>query len=100
MFISKGSIADYTPLSLPMVPGIVIHCVNEVEARGLSEVGIYRVPGSEREVRELKDKFLRGKGIPNLVCFILFIYFFLLNYELIKLISETFVIHYFLCSLE
>jgi len=22
-----------------------IHCVNEVEARGLNEVGIYRVPG-------------------------------------------------------
>lgn len=22
-----------------------VHCVNEVEARGLNEVGIYRVPG-------------------------------------------------------
>jgi hypothetical protein len=28
--------------------------VNELERRGLVEVGLYRVPGSEREVKELK----------------------------------------------
>ena len=31
-----------------VIPGSTvpqIHCVNEIEARGLSEVGIYRVPG-------------------------------------------------------
>ena len=33
---------------------------------GLGEVGIYRVPGSEREVKELKEKFMKGKGTPNL----------------------------------
>jgi Rac GTPase-activating protein 1 len=37
-----------------MIPSIVIHCVNEVESRGLNEVGIYRVPGSDKEVKLLK----------------------------------------------
>ena len=41
--------------------------MNEVEARGLTESGIYRVPGAEREVKDLRDRFLRGKGTPNLV---------------------------------
>lgn len=37
-----------------MVPALVVHCTNEVENRGLSEVGIYRVPGAEKDVKELK----------------------------------------------
>ncbi|GBP94252.1 Rac GTPase-activating protein 1 [Eumeta japonica] len=41
----------------PMVPALLVHCVNEVERRGLTERGIYRV-GSER--------FLRGCGSPQL----------------------------------
>lgn len=63
---STGFISDYTPVIPPMVPAIVVHCIKEVEARGLSEVGIYRISGSEKEVRALKDKFLRGRGVPNL----------------------------------
>lgn len=61
-----GTIADYTSRVPPMVPALVVHCTNEVENRGLSEVGIYRVPGAEKDVKELKDQFLRGKGMPNL----------------------------------
>lgn len=49
-----------------MVPALIIHCVNEVELRGLNEVGLYRVPGSEREVKQLKERFLSGKGYPIL----------------------------------
>lgn len=49
-----------------MVPGLVQHCVNEVEVRGFETVGLYRVPGPEKEVKELKERFLKGKGIPNL----------------------------------
>jgi len=59
-------LADYTPPTSPMVPALVVHCVNEIEMRGLCEVGLYRVPGSEREVKDLRDKFLAGRGCPNL----------------------------------
>ncbi|XP_023339521.1 rac GTPase-activating protein 1-like [Eurytemora carolleeae] len=59
-------LADFTPPQSPMVPGLIVHCVNEIEKRALTEVGIYRVPGSEREVKELKERFLRGKGCPIL----------------------------------
>ncbi|XP_042207186.1 rac GTPase-activating protein 1-like isoform X2 [Homarus americanus] len=59
-------IADFTPRVPPMVPALVVHCTNEVENRGLSEIGVYRVPGSEKDVKELKERFLRGKGLPNL----------------------------------
>lgn len=61
-----GSISDYTPSVGPMVPALIVHCVNEIETRGLTEVGIYRVSGSERDVKALKERFLRGKGIPHL----------------------------------
>lgn len=37
-----------------MVPSLVIHCIKEVEERGLSEVGLYRIPGSDKEVKALK----------------------------------------------
>ncbi|KAB7503948.1 Rac GTPase-activating protein 1 [Armadillidium nasatum] len=61
-----SSIADFAPRIAPMVPAIIVHCTNEVENRGLSEIGVYRVPGAEREVKELRDQFIKGKGIPNL----------------------------------
>lgn len=49
-----------------MVPALIIHCLNQIESRGLNEVGIYRVPGSDREVQSLKEKFLHSKISPNL----------------------------------
>lgn len=48
----------------PMVPALVIHCANEIEQRGFDTVGLYRVPGSEKDVKMLKEKF--RKGVPNL----------------------------------
>nr|XP_018903749.1 PREDICTED: rac GTPase-activating protein 1 [Bemisia tabaci]XP_018903750.1 PREDICTED: rac GTPase-activating protein 1 [Bemisia tabaci] len=62
----KGTISDFTPSIPPMVPALVIHCINEIEQRGMSEIGLYRVPGSDKEVKALKEKFMRGKGAPNL----------------------------------
>lgn len=59
------NIEFYAPTTGPMVPEIVIKCIDEVERRGLSEVGIYRVPGAERSVKELKEKFTQGK-LPDL----------------------------------
>lgn len=62
----KYYISDYTPNYGPYVPALIIHCVNEVETRGLSERGIYRVSGSEREVKALLDRFLYIENIPDL----------------------------------
>ena len=65
--LNRGAhLADFTPLTGPMVPALIVHCLNEIEARGLSEVGLYRVPGAESEVRALRDKFLQARGCPNL----------------------------------
>lgn len=47
-----------------MIPALVMHCVNEIEQRGFDTVGLYRIPGSEKEVKALKEKF--RKGVPNL----------------------------------
>lgn len=49
-----GAVADYAPHTSPMIPALVIHCVNEIERRGMDEVGLYRVSGTEREVKDLK----------------------------------------------
>ncbi|XP_037522390.2 rac GTPase-activating protein 1 [Rhipicephalus sanguineus] len=59
-------ISDHAPSTAPMVPALVVHCIQEVERRGLDSVGIYRVSGSEREVREIRERFQQGKGVPNL----------------------------------
>lgn len=61
-----GKIEDYAPKISPMVPALIVHCINEIETRGLNEVGLYRVSGSDRDVKALKEKFLRNNGIPNL----------------------------------
>jgi hypothetical protein len=39
-------------------------CVKEVEARGLGESGIYRIPGNEVDANQLLEKLLLGKGAP------------------------------------
>jgi hypothetical protein len=49
-----GTIADYTPHTAPMIPSIIVHCVNEVDRRGLNEAGIYRLSGADKDVRGLK----------------------------------------------
>lgn len=38
----------------------------QIETRGLTEEGIYRVSGSEKEIKALKERFLRGKTVPPL----------------------------------
>lgn len=59
-------ISDHVSSTAPMVPALVVHCIQEVERRGLDCVGLYRVSGSEREVREIRERFQQGKGVPNL----------------------------------
>lgn len=46
------------------IPPLIVHCVSEIEKRGLNTTGLYRISGSDKEVKILKDRF--RKGIPNL----------------------------------
>lgn len=43
------------------IPLIVQTCVDEVEKRGLDEVGVYRVAGVLRDVQELRHSFDTGQ---------------------------------------
>lgn len=65
-FHGQGTIADYTPITPPMIPSIVVHCINEIELRGMNEQGLYRVNGAAVDAKYLKEKFLKGKGAPSL----------------------------------
>ena len=49
-----GTLADFAPLTVPMIPSLIVHCVNEVEGRGMKEVAIYHANGSEKEITGLK----------------------------------------------
>nr|3WPQ_A Chain A, Rac GTPase-activating protein 1 [Homo sapiens]3WPQ_B Chain B, Rac GTPase-activating protein 1 [Homo sapiens] len=64
--IGEGMLADFVSQTSPMIPSIVVHCVNEIEQRGLTETGLYRIAGCDRTVKELKEKFLRVKTVPLL----------------------------------
>lgn len=64
--IGEGTLMDFVPSAPPMIPSIIVHCVNEIEQRGLHEKGLYRISGCDKTVRELKEKFLRSKNIPLL----------------------------------
>ncbi|TMS16196.1 Rac GTPase-activating protein 1 [Larimichthys crocea] len=64
--LSAGVLADYVSGTSPMIPPLVVHCISEIEQRGLNEAGLYRLSGADRTVKELKEKFLRGKAVPVL----------------------------------
>ncbi|XP_076022994.1 rac GTPase-activating protein 1 [Genypterus blacodes] len=64
--IGQGMLSDYVPNTAPMIPPLVVHCISEIEQRGLHETGLYRLSGADRTVKELKEKYLRGKTVPVL----------------------------------
>ncbi|VDQ17487.1 unnamed protein product [Trichobilharzia regenti] len=39
------------------IPRLVTACVEEIERRGLLEVGVYRICGSNDDVKALKNEF-------------------------------------------
>lgn len=43
------------------IPFIITACVREVERRGMSEVGIYRVSGSASDLSKMKKSFENSK---------------------------------------
>ncbi|XP_068123354.1 rac GTPase-activating protein 1 isoform X1 [Hyperolius riggenbachi] len=64
--IGEGTLADFVSTTAPMIPPVVVYCVNEIEQRGLHETGLYRISGCDRTVKDLKEKFLRMKAVPLL----------------------------------
>lgn len=64
--IGEGVLTDYVPDTAPMIPPLLVHCVSEIEQRGLHEAGLYRLSGADRTVKDLKEKFLRSKTVPVL----------------------------------
>ncbi|XP_034566594.1 rac GTPase-activating protein 1 isoform X3 [Notolabrus celidotus] len=58
----QNLLEDFAPVDHPRVPQLVVECVAEIERRGLEERGLYRVPGGERLVKELRDRFIQGKA--------------------------------------
>ncbi|XP_071371323.1 rac GTPase-activating protein 1, partial [Centroberyx affinis] len=60
---AKDTLESFAPVTHPRVPLLIVRCVNEIERRGLEERGIYRVPGGERLVKELREKYIQGKGV-------------------------------------
>ncbi|XP_054883568.1 rac GTPase-activating protein 1-like [Poeciliopsis prolifica] len=63
---AESTLADFAPTTSPRIPALVIYCIKEIERRGLHEVGLYRISGHERQVKELKEKLIRGKTLPSL----------------------------------
>lgn len=61
-----GTIADFTSTQSPMVPGFLVHCLNEIERRGSNEIGLYEVSACDNEVKRLKEQILRNKSLPVL----------------------------------
>ncbi|KAJ4919715.1 hypothetical protein JOQ06_000132 [Pogonophryne albipinna] len=61
---TQNSLEDFSPGAPPWVPHLMVECVAEIERRGLQERGLYRVPGGERLVKELRMMVLQGKTPP------------------------------------
>jgi len=50
-----------------MVPPLLTVCIQEIEKRGLNEVGLYRIPGNESETNDILDKLTHAKGATPLL---------------------------------
>ncbi|KAA0715908.1 Rac GTPase-activating protein 1 [Triplophysa tibetana] len=59
---NEDTLERFAPSTRPRIPSLIVQCVHEIERRGLEEKGIYRVPGGERIVKELREKFVCGKS--------------------------------------
>ncbi|KAF5374674.1 hypothetical protein D9615_008986 [Tricholomella constricta] len=54
--------AGNQPVDPAAIPFVIEQCLSEVEVRGLTEVGIYRIAGAVSEINALKDAFNRGES--------------------------------------
>jgi len=60
-FTSQGKISDYCTDESPYIPSFLQIIVNEIEHRGLlsHEVGLYRVNGSDSQIKQLKERLFK-----------------------------------------
>jgi len=67
-FPSQGKIGDYCLDESPSIPPILQMIINEIEQRGLltNEVGLYRVNGSDSQIKQLKDRLIKRHQVPDL----------------------------------
>ncbi|CAF0703600.1 unnamed protein product [Brachionus calyciflorus] len=68
-FPSQGCISDFVNNDeQPKVPSILQLFINEIETRGLisHEVGLYRVNGSDLQVKQIKEKFFKRHQVPDI----------------------------------
>ncbi|XP_061160804.1 rac GTPase-activating protein 1 isoform X2 [Syngnathus typhle] len=52
------------PSKPPRIPPLLVECVKEIERRGLQERGLYRVPGGERQVKDLRQRLTTATAPP------------------------------------
>ena len=65
-----GSIADYSPQTCPMVPALMVYCLDEIDLRGMNEAGIYRMCAPEKDIHQLKvTRHLRWPLVPHILAF-------------------------------
>uniref|UniRef100_A0A8R1DUA2 Uncharacterized protein n=1 Tax=Caenorhabditis japonica TaxID=281687 RepID=A0A8R1DUA2_CAEJA len=62
--VVKFRLQDFCTAAKPMIPSAIIHCVVALEQRGLSQDGLYRVPGVKTTSSALLNE-LRSKAVPN-----------------------------------
>ncbi|KAA3678295.1 uncharacterized protein DEA37_0010281 [Paragonimus westermani] len=75
---SPNSLKNYSDSKKPedvRVPRIVVACTDEIERRGLREVGIYRVCGSNNDIQAIKELIDQDmeEGIKRLSCVEIFV---------------------------
>ncbi|CAF0742186.1 unnamed protein product [Brachionus calyciflorus] len=66
---ANGTISDYVGINeYPHIPPILQMVINEIELRGLlaHEVGLYRVNGSDVQIKQLKEKLVKRHQMPDL----------------------------------
>ena len=63
----QGTISDYVTVEPPFVPSFLQYIVAEIESRGIGkEVGLYRVNGSDQQIKQLKEKLIKRHQLPDL----------------------------------
>ncbi|XP_043288341.1 rac GTPase-activating protein 1-like [Venturia canescens] len=62
----QGNIADYAPVMPPMVPSLIVQCVQQVKLRGMQEPFLYRQEGYPTEAKSILRVYLATKKVGDL----------------------------------